>query len=121
MANSKRSQEGYLLIDNRFTPGLSDEMLREAGLDLPAGAGRGVIEVPTYTCSHCQVVVMLNPNRQRERAYCRKCDHYICDNCGAIRAANGGACKTFNQLLDEVQEAAARQDQAATSIILASS
>jgi hypothetical protein len=101
---SKRSQEGYLLIDNRGGPGFSDQIGQAA--NLPPGAGRGQFEAPTYTCSHCQTVVVLNPMRNRERAYCPKCDHYICDTCGTIRALNGGQCKTFRQVIEEVQEAA---------------
>jgi hypothetical protein len=56
---------------------------------------------------------MLNPNRQRERAYCPGCDHRICDNCGLIRSLNGGRCKTFKQVIEEVQEAAGMQRQVA--------
>jgi len=101
---SKRSHEGYLLIDHRGGPGMDDSVAVTAGL--PVGAGRGCFEAPTITCSHCQVVVVLNPLRNRERAYCTSCDHYLCDHCGAIRAANGGRCKTFRQLIEEVQETA---------------
>lgn len=102
--NSKRSHEGYLLIDNRSGPGFTDLVGQAA--NLPPGAGRGTFEAPTYTCSHCQTVVVLNPNRQRERAYCPKCDHYVCDGCGTIRALNGGQCKTFKQVIEEVMESA---------------
>ena len=112
--SSLRRHEGYLLIDNRNSEGISETLERAAGL--PQGAGRGLFEAPTYTCSHCQFVVVLNPNRTRERAYCPKCDKYICDNCGAIRAANGGECKTFNQIIDEAQEKAVKGEPA--SIIL---
>jgi hypothetical protein len=115
---SKRSHEGILTIDSRFTPGVSDDDIRSAGVELPPGAGQGLFEAPTYTCSHCQTVVVLNPRRNRERAYCRGCDHYICDNCGAIRAMNGGQCKTFKQLIDEVQEQAELDKQ--SGIILLS-
>lgn len=102
---SKRSHEGYLLLDNRNGMGVPDAMLQEHGL--PPGAGRGLFEAPTYTCSHCQTVVILNPMRNRERAYCSSCDHYLCDGCGAARAVQGGGrCKTFKQLIDEVQAAA---------------
>jgi hypothetical protein len=45
--------------------------------------------------------------RNRERAYCRKCDHYICDGCGAS-AAQTGICKPFKQVLDEQQDEALR-------------
>lgn len=98
---SKRAHEGYLLLDHRGGPGMSDGLAHLAGL--PDGAGRGVFEAPTITCSHCQTVVVLNPLRNRERAYCTGCDHYICDTCGAVRAANGGRCKTIKQIIDEVQ------------------
>lgn len=113
--SSLRSHEGYLLIDNRGTPGLSEEAVHSAGL--PAGAGVGLFEAPTYTCSHCQTVVVLNPKRNRERAYCRGCDHMICDRCGVLRA-NGQPCKTFKQVIDEILEAATRQATPEGSIIL---
>lgn len=112
---SKRRHEGYLLLDNRGGPGLDESAVHAAGL--PAGAGRGMFEAPTITCSHCQVVVVLNPLRNRERAYCPKCDHYICDKCGAIRAANGGECRPFKQLIEEAQEKAARQEQSGAIIL----
>jgi len=105
---SKRSHEGYLLIDNRNGPGLTDEQAQAAGL--PVGAGRGMFESPTYTCSHCQVVVILNPLRTRERAYCAKCDHYICDRCGVAKAQTG-ECRTVKQLIDELQEQAVQAQQ----------
>ena len=96
--NSKRSHEGYFMMDNRVNSGIPDELVVKQGL--PAGAGKGLFEAPTYTCSHCQAVVVLNPNRQRERAYCRGCDHYICDACGVERAQSM-TCKTFKQKIDE--------------------
>lgn len=67
-----------------------------------------VFESATVTCSHCQRQVVLNPDRTRERGYCPKCDHYVCDACEAIRVAAGGECKTFKQIMDEVQNAAPR-------------
>lgn len=88
-SKSLKRHEGYLMIDNR------------------AGGG-ALMETSTYTCSHCQRVVVKNPLRVRERAYCPKCDHYLCDECGARRAADGGNCLTFNQIADEVQEAGER-------------
>lgn len=94
------------MLDNRAGPGISDELAVAAGM--PVGAGRGLFEAPTYTCSHCQAVVVLNPLRNRERAYCSKCSHHICDRCGVARVANGGICKPVKQLIDEVQEAAVR-------------
>jgi hypothetical protein len=101
--SSLRSHEGYFLLDHRDSPGLSDAEIVDAGL--PVGAGRRQFEAPTYTCSHCQFVVVMNPKRNRERAYCKGCDHYICDACGAERARTG-LCRTFKQLIDETINAA---------------
>lgn len=115
---TKRSHEGYLMIDSRFTPGLSQESLRAA--NLPGIAARGLYETKTYTCSHCTGVVLMNPERVRERAYCTGCDHYLCDRCGGVRAQNGGLCKTFNQVVEEIQEQAVRQQQSGSSIIVTS-
>lgn len=103
-------------MDHRSTDGVSDAQVVEAGL--PVGAGRGLFEAPSITCSHCQRVVILNPLRNRERPYCRKCDHYICDSCGPALAATG-ICKPFRQVLDELQEEAERTTS--TEIIIARS
>lgn len=94
------------MIDHRFTPGVSDAAMHAQ--DLPVGAGQGLFEAPTYTCSHCCTVVVINPLRNREREYCRKCDHYICDPCGAIMATTK-ECKTFDQIIDETQELAEKE------------
>lgn len=111
--SSHRSNEGYLLIDHSQTIGLTDAEVQKAGL--PSGAGQGLFEAATYTCSHCQAVVVIEPKRTRERAYCRSCDHLICDGCGVLRA-NGAKCKTFKQVIDEMLEQAERQ--AGSSLIL---
>jgi hypothetical protein len=89
---------GYLLIDNR-------------------ASGEGMKEFETFTCSHCQAVVVLNPARQRERYTCRGCDHLLCDRCGAARAA-GAKCQTMKQMVDEFLERASRADPTAPSIII---
>ena len=112
---SLKRHEGYLLMDHRAGAGISDALVALAAgpqAEMPVGAGKGLFECATYTCSHCQVVVVINPLRTRERAYCRKCDHRICDTCGAIAASNGGECKTFKELVEEVQEKAALEIQA---------
>lgn len=98
---SKRSNEGYLFVDHRNSPGLTEAQTVAAGR--PATAARGLFEAPTYTCSHCQYVVVMNPNRQRERAYCSKCDHYVCDGCGALKAMTG-ACLPMEKVFDEAME-----------------
>lgn len=97
------------MLDHRNVQGMPDEVAVANGL--PPGAGKGLFEAPTYTCSHCQRVVILNPNRQRERVYCRGCDHNICDDCGAAKAA-GAPCRTFKQVIEEALEKASSTSSA---------
>lgn len=107
---SKRSHEGYLLMNHKDSPGLSEAFLqKEASKSgtppLPMGAGRGLFEAPTITCSHCQKVVVINPLRNRDRAYCAKCDHYLCDDpCGLDYKVSGGACRSYKQLTEMLYE-----------------
>lgn len=101
---SLRSHEGYFLMDHRNSPGIPDGIVVAEGL-IP-GAGKGVFESATFTCSHCQVVVVLNPDRSRDRGYCRKCDHYVCDNCETARVASGGACFPFSSRAAQMLETA---------------
>lgn len=121
---SKKRHEGYLMIDNRNNEGVPQALIRAsnpAAADLPPSLGVGLFEAPTITCSHCQVIVVLNPLRNRERPFCMKCNHYICDGCGAIMAQTK-ACKPFREFIEEVQEQAVRAEQlqqaAGGSIIL---
>lgn len=97
--SSLRSHEGYLLLDHRNSPGVPDAI--SVAMGLPAGAGKQIFETATYTCKHCQAVVIMNPDRQRERAFCRGCNHRICDRCAAIKAQTL-TCKTFDQVVDEL-------------------
>jgi len=87
---------GYLQIDQR-----------NVHAPLPAGTQRH-LETDTYTCSHCQKVVILNPNRTRERYKCTGCQHHICDTCAAEKFA-GKQCKTFWQQANELLEKSVRQ------------
>lgn len=103
--NSDRGPQGlgYLLLDNRNAP--------MPGVPLPH------FEADTYTCSHCQTVVVMNPLRTRERYKCRGCSHHICDPCAAKRA-EGAACKTWAQHVDQVLAQAERQAEATSPLIL---
>jgi len=97
----KRSNEGYFLLDHSNSPGLEPSVIKSIDTDLPTNIGRTKFEAPTYTCSHCCRVVVINPLRQRERGYCSKCDHYVCDQCNAVRIATG-VCKTWKEIGDEI-------------------
>lgn len=100
---SLRSLEGELTIDHRHSPGVPDALIKLAGL--PLGAGRGIFETATYTCGHCQAQVVMNPERTRERGYCRRCQHVICDGCGVVMAQTL-ECRPFQKWADEVLTAA---------------
>jgi hypothetical protein len=97
MQHSKRSLEGFLLIDH-------------------SASGGPRIELPTLTCSHCHRQVIVNPGRTRDREYCASCDHYICDSCGVAKK-QGASCRTMNRILDDAQDAAFRQEQAARGAV----
>lgn len=89
-------------MDHRDSPGLPDSIAVPNGM--PIGTGKGFQELPTYTCSHCNSIVVMNPLRSRERAYCTGCDRYICDGCGVAKS-QGVECKPYTEFVDELLEA----------------
>jgi hypothetical protein len=93
------SHTGFLEIDHRDSPGLSAADVAHMPNALPVAAGQH-LERDVKQCSHCQRMVVLEPNRVRARAYCGKCDHYICDSCEAIRVKTG-ECVPFLKRLDQ--------------------
>ncbi len=106
-------REGYLLIDHRYSPGVTPELVAASGKNSPVvGAGQ-VFESATIICAHCGTGVILNPNRTRPRGYCRKCDAYVCDSpdCNA-------ECKPLIKTLDVMQENSFRTEAGYTSIVL---
>jgi len=105
--------EGYVLIDHRASPGLTPEFARNAGLDPKLTAEGKMLEAATLTCSHCNTVVIMNPERKRERGYCRKCDHYVCDN-----PACRSDCRPFHYIQDRMQEKMIKQQAVGQSIPL---
>lgn len=102
MSRSLRSLEGYVLIDHSNSPGVPDAIVVAQGL--PPGSGQGKFESGSFTCSHCEATVVLNPNRSRSRGYCSKCDHYVCDNCEAVRFASGGVCYPYKAKVKDALE-----------------
>lgn len=98
---SRRSTEGYLLIDHTASPGISEAEAIALGDPTQAVPEGRIFESATMTCKHCQAIVVLNPNRSREREWCFACDSYVCDTCGAAKKA-GAPCKTYAQRIDEI-------------------
>ncbi len=68
-------------------------------------SGGRLVEQAIATCSHCQRGVVMNPQRVRARAWCPKCDAYVCDWCEAERARTG-TCRPMAQVFDELQNEA---------------
>ena len=99
---SKRSLEGYLMIDHRNSPGLTAEDL--AGFQSPVVPGGELYESATNTCGHCMAEVVLNPERTRARGYCPKCDQYLCDACEYVRVRTF-ECQDYDRKLDDLQRA----------------
>lgn len=58
----------------------------------------GLTETPTLTCFHCNVVVLMNPARTRDRGWCWNCNSYICDTCNAVKLQLG--CHPIEQTLE---------------------
>lgn len=106
----KPRREGYLLIDHTFSPGITPEQMHAAGLNpaMAVGADKKG-EFATLTCGHCCDIVIVNPGRTRERAYCDRCPGYICDACGAAMAITG-KCVSIDRLLDFVQDENAKTE-----------
>lgn len=105
MKTSKRKFEGCIIIDHRESPGITPAQAQGYG---PA-VGKGQLwESPTYSCVHCQRVVVMNPLRTRARVFCVKCDDYVCDECEAMRVLNPQIPhRSFAQVVEDVQNAAA--------------
>lgn len=99
--SSINRNDGYLLLDHRGSPGVSDDIARAAGL--PASAGRGVFEASTLYCPHCGAHSVKNPERARAREYCKSCNHYICDFCHRASQAAEYVHRTFEDLALLVQ------------------
>jgi hypothetical protein len=98
---SKRSNEAYVLIDHRNSPGISQEFVASHGLDVPAvGAGQ-VFESAIAVCHGCGADIILNPNRTREREWCMEHDAYLCDGC-ALRRKLTGSCVPLQKKLSDV-------------------
>ena len=105
---TKRRHEGYVLIDNRASPGITPHFVHQSGskgIGVPAVGEGKMLEASTITCAHCQRGVILNPQRSHTREWCSKCDHYLCDGCGLIKRVDG-QCRNLNQLFDKLQEQA---------------
>lgn len=76
MTSRLGTNQGHLLIDHRASPGTPL---------VPSGT---IMEAATFTCCHCNGVVVMHPQRQRARNVCRKCMRQTCDTLGCVTECN---------------------------------
>lgn len=104
--SSLKQHAGYLQIDHTDSPGLTPADVAHVP-GAPVVPGGAVLERDILTCSHCQRGIVLQPLRVRDRGYCNKCDHYICDGCETIRV-KVGECVPMAKVLDVTQNTASK-------------
>lgn len=103
MIFSKKSHDGYLMVDHRASPGIPEDLALMLGLDPSTLKGGKLAEYATTGCPHCGTHIIFNPQRTRERAWCSQCDKYICDWCSAARQDTGYVHRPMAELIDLVK------------------
>lgn len=99
----KPTYEGYVLIDHRASPGLSEADAIRSGLPPDLVKEGAVFEMATLCCRHCQTPQHKNPLRKRPRAQCAKCNYaYVCDVCAFKMTMPDYIHVTFDQRKDLV-------------------
>lgn len=113
---SLRARESYVQIDHRESPGFDAELAHRLGLGRK-GIGSVNYESAVVHCCGCSRGVLLRPERSRERAFCRKCNSYMCDAC-ATAVAHGAPHVPIDKVLDNAREAAMKAEQRGSVLIL---
>lgn len=100
---SMRRQQGYLMVDHRASPGLTEEQARACGYD-PLFCKEGKLyEADTLTCAHCKTPVVKSPTRVRPRAECFQCGvKFICDACDYERTLPDYVHAPFEKIAEEI-------------------
>ena len=96
--------EGYLMIDHRSSPGLTEEHARTLGMPAKQLGEGALFEAATLKCHHCPTpfVFIVNPARKRPRHHCKKCKGYICDHCAEFTKTPDYVHRSFKQIADLV-------------------
>lgn len=109
---SLRRHEGYLLIDHSNSPGIPADLAAQwerAGFAVAPGSTK--LEAAVLTCAHCQQQLLMSKERVRDRGYCPKCDHYVCDRCSVP-----GFCEPFAKIADAVADG--KYEQVKSNLLL---
>ena len=100
-------QQGYMMIDHRASPGMPEDVLRQAGISMPVVGEGKLFEADVLVCAHCGQNSLRNPDRTRERGSCQKCSGlYICDLCEWASRQPGYIHKPFVKFIDDTREKA---------------
>lgn len=114
MSTSIGRSEGYLMIDHSHSPGIPEELARRwAAQGTVVKAGSTVLEAGSYTCAHCQFIVIKNKNRTRPREICRKCMAIVCDRASCVLE-----CQPFEVLIERVTAGKALHVDPTTNLLL---
>jgi hypothetical protein len=96
-------KEGELFVDHRASPGLPAGTARKLGYEPSQVAEGKLFEAATIMCAHCNRIVVRNPLRDRERAFCMQCGGvYICDLCDDERRKPDYVHMSFRKIVDLV-------------------
>lgn len=107
-------QQGYLLVDHSNSPGIPEDLARKwAAQGSVVKPGSTVLEADSYTCAHCQFIIVKNPKRLRPREVCRKCMAVVCDRASCVLE-----CQPFEMLIEKVTSGKALQMDPTTNLLL---
>ncbi len=95
---TQRTHVGEMVLDHRESPGA-----------FGVGAGQ-ILEAAIKKCCGCQRKIVLRPDRERKRHYCRKCDSFMCDDCHLTSTVTGEHTP-FVKVFEKAYEAAVRGHQ----------
>lgn len=114
MSTSLGRSEGWLMIDHSNSPGIPEDLAQKwAAQGVVVKPGSTVLEAGSYTCAHCQYVVIKNQNRTRPREVCRKCMAVVCDRASCVLE-----CQPFEQIVENVLSGRAVNVDPATNLLL---
>lgn len=102
---TQRGKAGWLMLDHRESPGLSEAEIRRKGMGLKEGAGRGLHETNVLHCAHCTKGMVVHPLFMIDLPFCALCDAHICDQCKTAQVVSGRHLP-FSKVADLFQEAA---------------
>lgn len=62
-------------------------------------SGEGAKERDTFTCGHCNCIVIIEPNQLTFKEFCTGCMKPICDECGRIIG-----CLPFEKKIERLEQ-----------------